>query len=95
MFHANYIVYQGLQFGKNKARPFSSLKYFSWLGIIINSQWYEEKWLVNYLLKIILKMQGMNPMGLSAPWADFIDILSLHPVKILSGINPMGLSAPW
>ena len=33
-------------------------------------------------------------MRLSAPWADYVDIISLHPVK-LSRDEPMGLNAPW
>ena len=34
-------------------------------------------------------------MGLSAPWADSLDIIALQLVKKWMGINPMGLSAPW
>ena len=34
-------------------------------------------------------------MGLSAPWADSIDIIYSHPVKKWLGINPTGLNTPW
>ena len=34
-------------------------------------------------------------MGLSAPWAESIDIIDLQPVKKLIGINHMSLSDPW
>ena len=37
----------------------------------------------------------MNPMGLSDPWYDSLDIIALKPVKKCLGINPMGLSVPW
>ena len=33
-------------------------------------------------------------MGLSAPWADSNDIISLQTVKYLPWVNPMGLSVP-
>ena len=33
-------------------------------------------------------------MGLSAPWADSIEIIDLNPVK-MQGINPVRLSALW
>ena len=33
-------------------------------------------------------------MGLSDPWAESLDIISLQPVKKWIGVNPMGLSAP-
>ena len=36
----------------------------------------------------------MNPMGISAPWAESIDIISLRPVKV-QGMTPMGLIYPW
>ena len=36
----------------------------------------------------------MNPMVLSAPWADSLKIIDLKPVKKLRWINPMDLSAP-
>ena len=29
--------------------------------------------------------QGMNPMGRIAPWADFLDIIALNPVKNARG----------
>ena len=41
------------------------------------------------------KFQGINPMGLSAPWTYSLEIIALHPVKEIQGINPMGLGAPW
>ena len=41
------------------------------------------------------KLRGMNPMGLSAPWDDSIDIIAFNPVKKIQGMNPMVLSAPW
>ena len=34
-------------------------------------------------------------MGLSAPWAYSLDMISLNPVKKLMGFNPMSLSVPW
>ena len=34
-------------------------------------------------------------MVLSAPRANYLEIIALHPVKTFIGINPMGLSAPW
>ena len=37
----------------------------------------------------------MNPLGLSDPWANSIEMVALYPVVKLRGINPMGLSAPW
>ena len=40
-------------------------------------------------------MLVINPMFLSAPRADSIEIISLQPVKKLIGINPMILSVPW
>ena len=36
----------------------------------------------------------MNPMGLSAPWAEYLKIIVLKPVKKLRWINPMDLSDP-
>ena len=33
-------------------------------------------------------------MGLSAPRANFLDIIAFKPVKKL-GIKPVGISAPW
>ena len=59
----------------------------------MNSQWYEDFFL-NYLFKTIEKLWGMNPLGLSAPRADYPEIIALHPVKTFRGINPMGISAP-
>ena len=40
-------------------------------------------------------MIGINPMGLSAPWDDSIDIIILNPLKKILWINPMGISYPW
>ena len=37
----------------------------------------------------------INPMGLSTPKDDSIEIIALHPVKTFTGINPMILSDPW
>ena len=28
-----------------------------------------------------IKLQSMNPMGVSAPWANSLDIISFRPVK--------------
>ena len=36
----------------------------------------------------------MNPLGLSNPWANSIEMVALHPVVKLRGINPTELSAP-
>ena len=33
-------------------------------------------------------------MGLSAPYTESLDIISLKPVKNILGINPMGLNDP-
>ena len=33
-------------------------------------------------------------MGISAPWAESLDIIALQPIKILRWVNPMGLSVP-
>ena len=38
---------------------------------------------------------GIDSMALSDPRADFIDIITLGPVKNLIGINQMVLSSPW
>ena len=38
---------------------------------------------------------GINPLGLSALWADTLYIISLWPVKKLTCTNPMSLSTPW
>ena len=66
------------------------------MGIIINSQWYEDKIFVNYLLKTFTnELVGINPMGLSAPKSEYLEIISLQPVKKLIGINPMGLRDSW
>ena len=35
-------------------------------------------------------MRGMNSMGISDPWANYLKIIALYP-----GINPIGISAPW
>ena len=35
----------------------------------------------------------MNPMGLSSPWDNSLDIIALQTENIPS-INPMGISAP-
>ena len=40
------------------------------------------------------KLQGINPIDLSAPRADSHKIIALQTVKKLWGIIPMGLSAP-
>ena len=40
------------------------------------------------------KIQGMNPIGLSAPRSNSLEITALKKVKKLQGINPMGLSDP-
>ena len=37
---------------------------------------------------------GINPMGLSTPWAYSLDIIALRPVKRRLGITPMVLSDP-
>ena len=42
-----------------------------------------------------VKILGINPMVLSAPWDDSLMIIALQRVKQLLGINPMGNSAPW
>ena len=34
-------------------------------------------------------------MGLSSPLDNYIDIITLEPVKKWPGVNPMRLSAPW
>ena len=34
-------------------------------------------------------------MVISAPMADSLEIITLHPVKKLIGIDPMGLRYPW
>ena len=31
------------------------------------------------------KLQGIKPMVLSAPWANSLDIIALHPVKKCRG----------
>ena len=36
----------------------------------------------------------MNPMILSSPWDDSLDITAMQSVKKMLGINPMRLSAP-
>ena len=43
----------------------------------------------------VKKLIGINPMVLSDPWADSLDIISLRPVKKWLGVNPMILSVPW
>ena len=40
-------------------------------------------------------MQGMNPMGLSDPWSDSLEIISLQQVKKNVRVNPIFLSDPW
>ena len=37
----------------------------------------------------------MNPMGLSSPWGNSLEIIDLQPVKQIQGMNPMDLNAPW
>ena len=27
------------------------------------------------------KLQGINPIGLSAPWSEFLEIIALYPLK--------------
>ena len=34
-------------------------------------------------------------MGLSAPWADSLDIITFQPVKKWPWVKPMVLSVPW
>ena len=34
-------------------------------------------------------------MGLSAPWDDSFDSITLQPIKKWLGINAMVLSVPW
>ena len=41
------------------------------------------------------KIPGMNPMGLSAPWDDYIEMIALQLVIVFQGIKPMGLSDHW
>ena len=41
------------------------------------------------------KLLAGNPMGLSTPRTDCIDIISLCSIKILTGMNPMRFSDPW
>ena len=31
------------------------------------------------------KLRGMNPMGLSAPWANSPEVIALQPLKIFKG----------
>ena len=42
-----------------------------------------------------VKIQGMNQVGLSAPLAEYLEMMSLRSVKILRGVRPMGISACW
>ena len=44
--------------------------------------------------KPVLKILGINPMGLSALWEISLDTTSLQPVKKLLEINPKVLSVP-
>ena len=37
----------------------------------------------------------MNPMGLSDPWVESVEIIALRPVIKMQGMNPMVLSAYW
>ena len=37
---------------------------------------------------------GINPMVLSSPREDSLDIISLRPVEKMIGTNPISLSAP-
>ena len=41
------------------------------------------------------KLLGINPMGLSEPRSDCLEIIAVQPVKKIIGINPMIFSAPW
>ena len=34
-------------------------------------------------------------MGISAPWYDYIEMITFHPVKKMWGMKPMRFSAPW
>ena len=83
------VIYSGEIWRAN----FSYLKSCSWLGNIISSEWYKDKLFVNYSLTF--KMQGMNPMNLSDPWANSPEIVDFHPLKILQEIIKLVLSTPW
>ena len=37
---------------------------------------------------------GVNPMGISSPGSDYLDVIALQPVKIYIYINPISISAP-
>ena len=52
----------------------SYLSSCSQLGIIVNSQWYEDKFFVKDNKNRLL---GIKPMGLSAPRDDSLDIITL------------------
>ena len=53
-----------------------------------------DRLICNQCLATYNKLRSMNPIGLSSPWAESLQIIALHPVKN-QGINPMVLSVPW
>ena len=37
----------------------------------------------------------MNPMVISDPWVNSLNIIYLYTVKKLQGMNPIGIITPW
>ena len=69
-FHTNYLVYQAPQFGKNLVRPFFIFKAMFMVGYYNKLTVVQRQIVSKLFVKENKKLQGMNPMGLSAPWGD-------------------------
>ena len=77
-------MYQGLQFGENMARQFSIFKFMFVVGYYNEFIVLQRQILCKLFAKAnFKKMHGMNPMSLSDPSYESLEIIALQPVKIL------------
>ena len=96
IFYTNYLVCQGIQFGENLARQYFIFKLMLVIG-------YNNQFTVvqrQNICKLFVKdnwkkLLGINPLGLIEPWADYLEIIALKPVKTFLEINLMGLIDPY
>ena len=47
--------------------------------MVLSSPWYNSVGIIS--LNPVTKILGINPMGLSFPWDDYLVVIALHTVK--------------
>ena len=96
MFYPNWLVYQGLQFGKNLVRQYFIFKLLLVIGCnnkftVVRRQTFCKLSIKENYQKLI----GITSMVPSEPRAYSHEIIAFQIVSKLIGINTIVLSDPW